>query len=71
MIKDVHAVESEAGDHIIIKTGKKLCGTHYANPPQRPSRPMSVNTKKMLRLSDSSPKSPMADSYVKAKKMRH
>ena len=32
---------------------------------------MSVNTKKMLRLSDSSPKIPMADSYIKAKKMRN
>jgi hypothetical protein len=32
---------------------------------------MSVNTKKMLRLSDSSPKIPMADSYIKAKKIKH
>ena len=45
--------------------------TYYANPPQRPSRLMSVNTKKMLRLSDSSPKIPMADSYIKAKKMKN
>ena len=30
---------------------------------------MSVNTKKMLKLSDSSPKNPIADSYIKAKKI--
>ena len=30
---------------------------------------MSVNTKKMLKLSDSSPKNPMADSYIKVKKI--
>ena len=50
---------------------KKLCETYYANPPQRPSRLISVNTKKMLRLSDSSPKIPMADSYINVKKMKH
>ena len=32
---------------------------------------MSINTKKMLRLSDSSPKIPMADSYIKVKKTKH
>ena len=32
---------------------------------------MSIKTKKMLKLSDSSLKTPMADSYVKVKKIRH
>jgi hypothetical protein len=32
---------------------------------------MSTNTKKMLKLSDSSLKIPMADSYIKAKKIKH
>jgi hypothetical protein len=45
--------------------------TYYANPPQRPSRLMRVNTRKMLRLSESSPKIPMADSYIKVMKMKH
>ena len=31
---------------------------------------MRVNTRKMLRLSDSSPKMPTADSYIKTKKIR-
>ena len=45
--------------------------TYYANPPQSPSRLMSVNTKKMLRLSDLSPKIPTADSYIKVMKMTY
>ena len=30
---------------------------------------MSINTKKMFKLSDPSPKNPMADSYIKAEKI--
>ena len=51
--------------------GRYYVETYYANPPQSPSRLMSINTKKMLKLSDSSPKIPIADSYIKVKKMKH
>ena len=76
-VEDIHAVKRGGSREIISSSSsssngkKRLCETYYANPPQSPSRPMRVNTKKMLRLSDSSPKIPMADSYIKTKKMKH
>jgi len=64
---DAHAVEI-----VIIRTqaGRTKYGekkTYNVNPPQRPSRLMSINTKIMLELPDSSPKNPMADSYIKVR----
>lgn len=69
VVKYVHAAERTKT--LSIERRKRKCETYYANPPQRPSRLISVNTKKMLKLSDSSPKSPTADSYIKAKNIRH
>lgn len=66
MVKHVHAVDYHQNEG-----RRENVKTYYADPPQRPSILMSVNTKKMLKLSDSSPKSPMADSYTKVKKIIH
>ena len=79
MVKGINTMERREGgvDHIIIKHQTGTCNsrkgkeTYYANPPQTPSRLMKVNTNKMLRLSDLSPKTPTADSYIKVKKTKN
>jgi hypothetical protein len=70
LINPIEHINADEIDHQPNTDPKNKGGTHYARPPQIPSRLMSKKTNVMLRPSASAEKNPKADSNVSVSRMK-